>query len=478
MVSMFPLANCLLEQQTNSPVAMQSAFATCPPWFSSWLHIPTSVPQIVLPALSDLHSLFPGVLLLPQLPISASEVLRQPEKKKNAYQIVSAQLQLGAYPASHEQPAFSAGVNCFDSQQRSRKKRDPEGVLKWTKPGKSLQKWYPYLQIRTASKIPEYRSCSKIAESRHTHGENLTTLIRRERKVLLFIRELVKIPERTRSQTNHSSTLANAECSTLAARVEPVALGKSDTSSSKDISPAVKQARVDKLRQCVSGINCLSTRVRVLVTSSFPAFTLRVDKASIRSCSAQPIMLAALFKSARSRRISSPNIQTSSYATEERVTNAVFALPNASSIQLAFKMSVPIPPPPPLSAAKYFTAILAVSVFPAPLSPLKLTKYINKLPKHLLKQSEANKTGLVQITKLQKIIHSIENVSIGRHHYVVDTKHEVSESTKSFKYNSSYSKRPYKHSPDVPDIPNKGYLYRYHAHHQYPTKCFSVPYDI
>lgn len=47
----------------------------------------------------------------------------------------------------------------------------------------------------------------------------------------------------------------------------------------------------------------------------------------------------------------------------------VFALPKASSIGLVFNISCSIPLPPP-SAAKYCIAIFAVSVFPAPLSPL------------------------------------------------------------------------------------------------------------
>lgn len=47
----------------------------------------------------------------------------------------------------------------------------------------------------------------------------------------------------------------------------------------------------------------------------------------------------------------------------------VLALPNASSIGLVCKISYSIPLPPP-RAAKYCIAIFAVSVFPAPLSPL------------------------------------------------------------------------------------------------------------
>ena len=49
----------------------------------------------------------------------------------------------------------------------------------------------------------------------------------------------------------------------------------------------------------------------------------------------------------------------------------VFALPKDSSIGLVFNISYSIPLPPP-RAAKYCIAIFAVSVFPAPLSPLKM----------------------------------------------------------------------------------------------------------
>ena len=49
----------------------------------------------------------------------------------------------------------------------------------------------------------------------------------------------------------------------------------------------------------------------------------------------------------------------------------VFALPKASKIGLVFNISYSIPLPPP-SAAKYCIAIFAVSVFPAPLSPLDI----------------------------------------------------------------------------------------------------------
>ncbi len=48
----------------------------------------------------------------------------------------------------------------------------------------------------------------------------------------------------------------------------------------------------------------------------------------------------------------------------------VLALPKASRIGFVCKISSSSPPPPP-RAAKYCMAILAVSVFPAPLSPLK-----------------------------------------------------------------------------------------------------------
>ena len=48
----------------------------------------------------------------------------------------------------------------------------------------------------------------------------------------------------------------------------------------------------------------------------------------------------------------------------------VFALPKASRIGLVFNISYSIPLPPP-RAAKYCIAIFAVSVFPAPLSPLR-----------------------------------------------------------------------------------------------------------
>lgn len=61
----------------------------------------------------------------------------------------------------------------------------------------------------------------------------------------------------------------------------------------------------------------------------------------------------------------------------ERLTNRlelsfldVFAFPNASSIQLVSRISVSTPPLPPPRPAKYCIAIFAVSVFPAPLSPL------------------------------------------------------------------------------------------------------------
>lgn len=47
----------------------------------------------------------------------------------------------------------------------------------------------------------------------------------------------------------------------------------------------------------------------------------------------------------------------------------VLALPKASKIGLVFSISYSIPLPPP-RAAKYCIAIFAVSVFPAPLSPL------------------------------------------------------------------------------------------------------------
>ena len=48
----------------------------------------------------------------------------------------------------------------------------------------------------------------------------------------------------------------------------------------------------------------------------------------------------------------------------------VFALPKASRIGLVFNISYSIPLPPP-RAAKYCIAFFAVSVFPAPLSPLR-----------------------------------------------------------------------------------------------------------
>lgn len=48
----------------------------------------------------------------------------------------------------------------------------------------------------------------------------------------------------------------------------------------------------------------------------------------------------------------------------------VFALPKASRIGFVFNISYSIPLPPP-SAAKYCIAIFAVSVLPAPLSPLE-----------------------------------------------------------------------------------------------------------
>jgi len=51
----------------------------------------------------------------------------------------------------------------------------------------------------------------------------------------------------------------------------------------------------------------------------------------------------------------------------------VFALPNASSIGLVWRISFSIPLPPP-RAAKYCIVIFAVSVFPAPLSPLEKHK--------------------------------------------------------------------------------------------------------
>lgn len=57
----------------------------------------------------------------------------------------------------------------------------------------------------------------------------------------------------------------------------------------------------------------------------------------------------------------------------------VFALPKASSIGLVFKISYSIPLPPP-RAAKYCIAIFAVSVFPAPLSPLNMQMKIIMCP--------------------------------------------------------------------------------------------------
>lgn len=48
---------------------------------------------------------------------------------------------------------------------------------------------------------------------------------------------------------------------------------------------------------------------------------------------------------------------------------AVFAFPNASRIGFVCNISCSIPLPPP-RAAKYCIVIFAVSVFPAPLSPL------------------------------------------------------------------------------------------------------------
>lgn len=48
----------------------------------------------------------------------------------------------------------------------------------------------------------------------------------------------------------------------------------------------------------------------------------------------------------------------------------VLALPKASNMGFVSSTSYSIPLPPP-SAAKYFIAIFAVSVFPAPLSPLQ-----------------------------------------------------------------------------------------------------------
>ena len=53
---------------------------------------------------------------------------------------------------------------------------------------------------------------------------------------------------------------------------------------------------------------------------------------------------------------------------------AVLAFPKASSMQLVFMTIDSITSPPPPRAAKYCIAILAVSVLPAPLSPLKITQ--------------------------------------------------------------------------------------------------------
>lgn len=64
----------------------------------------------------------------------------------------------------------------------------------------------------------------------------------------------------------------------------------------------------------------------------------------------------------------------------------VFALPNASSIRLLWSILCSILELPPLRVAKYCIAIFAVSVFPAPLSPLKGGKNINLYSKLLYGQ--------------------------------------------------------------------------------------------
>lgn len=56
----------------------------------------------------------------------------------------------------------------------------------------------------------------------------------------------------------------------------------------------------------------------------------------------------------------------------------VFALPKASKIGFVFNISYSIPVPPP-RAAKYCIAIFAVSVFPAPLSPLQQNKQVGQI---------------------------------------------------------------------------------------------------
>jgi hypothetical protein len=61
----------------------------------------------------------------------------------------------------------------------------------------------------------------------------------------------------------------------------------------------------------------------------------------------------------------------------------VFALPKASRIGLVCRISYSMPLPPP-RAARYCMAIFAVSVFPAPLSPLhkEIEKYHYLLVKY------------------------------------------------------------------------------------------------
>lgn len=65
----------------------------------------------------------------------------------------------------------------------------------------------------------------------------------------------------------------------------------------------------------------------------------------------------------------------------------VFALPNASSIGFVWRISFSIPLPPP-SAAKYCIAIFAVSVFPAPLSPLEKHDMVSDFYKQVVRNQK------------------------------------------------------------------------------------------
>lgn len=70
----------------------------------------------------------------------------------------------------------------------------------------------------------------------------------------------------------------------------------------------------------------------------------------------------------------------------------VLAFPNASRTELVCRTSRSIPLLPPLTVAKYCIAIFAVSVFPAPLSPLqdadipKLQNQAQTVPRDQMKQ--------------------------------------------------------------------------------------------